>query len=288
MYEIRSLHLSDRDDVLEIARNTWEGHDYIPYLFDTWLEDRHSHTAAIEQEGHVVALANLRVIENGKTGWMEGLRVHPTYRGKGLATLLTQHVVKVANEIPVERIRYTTAVGNKRSLHLGEKVGMTRSSTLAIHWQDQIDEIELPASDQSLQSVTPLSIYQELVDSKIVPYNILIYDWKAVDITKENLENIGSVTESWAEMREGRINSVSFGLSRKDISGSQWSCAVYAADGPSFLSQIFHNLTIAQSSKAKSIFLTYPLKFVKTLYALDWIQPDEDEEMAITLLERVF
>jgi len=130
MRHIRFLRETDRDDILEIAKHTWEGHDYLPYSFESWLKDKNSHTAAIEQDGHVIALANLRVIEDGKTGWMEGLRVHPDHRGMGLAKALTNHVVQNAAELRLERIRYTTATDNLESLRLGESVGMSRRFNL--------------------------------------------------------------------------------------------------------------------------------------------------------------
>ncbi|TFG94064.1 GNAT family N-acetyltransferase [Candidatus Thorarchaeota archaeon] len=138
MTNIRRLRESDKEDILEIAQHTWDGHDYVPYFFDSWLEDKDSHPVGIEDDGHIIALANLRVIDDGKTGWMEALRVHPSYRGKGLATILTQHVVQLATSIPVKRIRYTTAASNKTSLHLAETVGMKRKFTLAGYWQETL------------------------------------------------------------------------------------------------------------------------------------------------------
>ena len=53
MVKTRPLRLSDKDDILEIAKNTWEGHDWLPSYFDTWLEDPSCNTLAIEEDGHV-------------------------------------------------------------------------------------------------------------------------------------------------------------------------------------------------------------------------------------------
>ena len=122
MQDVRPLEESDLDDILEIAKHTWDGHDYLPYFFDAWLKDPDSHTAAIERDGHVIALANLRVIEDGRTGWMEGLRVHPDHQGEGLASHLTRHIVQQAEDLKVERLRYTTASVNEASFHLAESI----------------------------------------------------------------------------------------------------------------------------------------------------------------------
>ena len=196
MENLRPLRASDKEDVLEIAKHTWDGHDYLPYYFDVWIKDVGAHPIAIEKDGHVVALANLRVIENGRTGWMEGLRVHPNYRGQGLASILTRHLVKVARGVPVERVRYTTIVDNKTSLHLGQSVGMSRKLELAIHWQDGLDEVSWGSSVNPIKEVSGDEAYAQLLTSNLLPFDVVIYDWKALDITRESLEKIGLLAES--------------------------------------------------------------------------------------------
>jgi ribosomal protein S18 acetylase RimI-like enzyme len=288
MHDIRPLRDSDREDVLEIARHTWDGHDYLPYFFDAWLADRNSHTAAIEREGHVVALANLRVIENGRTGWMEGLRVHPDYRGQGLASILTHHVVKLAREIPVERIRYTTAVGNESSLHLGTTIGMRRKFDLAVHWQDKLDKVSWSSSVSPIKEASAKELYPHLTEAGLLPHNVIVYDWKALDLSPEALEKTAALARFWTQSQGGRIGSFSLGFAHEDPAGLQWSFTIYASDDSTFLDQLSHHLQMASENECKNIFLTYQMDYVGTLYLLDWVRPIEDEEMALTLLERVF
>jgi len=288
MENIRPLRGSDKEDILEIAKHTWEGHDYLPYFFDAWLKDSNSHTSVVEKDGHVVALANLRVIEDGRTGWMEGLRVHPDYRGQGLASVLTHHVVKLAQKIPVERIRYTTAAGNDTSLHLGETVGMKRKFDLAIHWQNKIDEITWSSSVRPIRNATIKDLYPHLLDAELLPHNVIIYDWKAMDISVEALEKIASLAKFWIQSEGERIVSLSVGLISKDTTGPEWTVTIYARDESTFLDQLSHHIQEAVESGCKTIFITYPLNFVETFYSLDWVRPVEDEYMVLTLLEKIF
>ncbi|MFX1484153.1 MAG: GNAT family N-acetyltransferase [Promethearchaeota archaeon] len=287
MEKIRPLQDSDREDILEIAKHIWDGHDYIPYFFDTWLKDENSHTAAIERDGHVVALANLRVIENGRTGWMEGLRVHPDYRGQGLASILTKHVVEIAREIPVERIRYITGVDNETSLHLGGTVGMKRIFDLAVHWQDGMDGVSWSFSGGRIKETSVTELYPHLLEAELLPHNVIIYDWKALDISLEALEKVAGLARFWTQSKDGMIQSVSLGFIREDSAGPQWSFTIYARDDQTFLEQLSHHMKMVSENECKTIFMTYQMDFVDTLHTVDWVRPIEDEEMALTLLERV-
>lgn len=287
---IRALRKKDEDDVLEIARHTWDGHDYIPYYFDTWLIDKDSHPVGVEYDGHIIALANLRVIDDGKTGWMEALRVHPDYRGKGLATTLTQHVVQLARSIPVKRIRYTTGVDNETSLHLAESVGMKRRFNLAVHWQQNLSEITWRMSGPPLLEVSAEELYQDLKEVDLLPFNIIIYDWKALDATPAGLSKIGETAQFWIQKSAGKFTSFSLGLVRYSKSGLQWSFTIYADDKTAFLQHLSHHLSLASENECTSIFVTFRPDFTKTFRSLEWVkleEDEEDEEWALTLLERV-
>ncbi|MDH4214239.1 MAG: GNAT family N-acetyltransferase [Candidatus Thorarchaeota archaeon] len=289
MNDIRPLRESDKDDILEIARHTWEGHDYIPYYFDTWLKDKNSYPVGVEYDGHIIALANLRVIDDGKTGWMEALRVHPNHRGKGLATSLTQYVVQLAKSIPVKCIRYTTSVGNETSLHLAEVVGMKRKFDLAVHWQENPSEISWRMRGFPLLEVSADEVCQDLIDANLIPFNILIHDWKAFDVTPKGLNKIGSTARFWVQTRAGKLTSFSLGFARDVSSGMQWSFTIYASDRTGFLDHLSYHIDIASKSGCTSIFVAFETDYVETMHNLDWVQLDEneDEEWALTLLERM-
>lgn len=289
MNDIRPLRESDKEDILEIARHTWDGHDYIPFFFDGWLKDKDSHPVGIEYNGHIIALANLRVIDDGRTGWMEALRVHPNHRGKGLATALTQYVVQLAKRIPVERIRYTTHVGNETSLHLAETVNMKRKLNLGVHWQENPTEIFWRSSGQALIEVTAHDTYQDLLSAKLLPFNIIIYDWKALDATPEGLAKVGSIARFWIQKKDNTIASFSLGYTRDAKSGLQWGFTIYAKDTAGFLDHLSHHVNMASETGCSVIFATFETHYLDTLYSLDWVKLDEeeDEEMVMTLLERV-
>jgi ribosomal protein S18 acetylase RimI-like enzyme len=132
--KIRRLRFSDRDDVLEISSHVWEGHDYVPSVFEQWLKDRNSYFCGVEVDSRVVAFGNLRLIENKRTGWMEGLRVHPDFRGRGYANDLTRFLVRKGEKLRADRLRYTTGENNVASLKLASNAGFSRLLDKTVFW----------------------------------------------------------------------------------------------------------------------------------------------------------
>jgi len=294
MTSIRALRASDREDILEITRQIWDGHDYVPSIFDKWLNDKDSHPVGIESEGHLIALANLRIIDNGKTGWMEALRVHPDYREKKLATMLTKHVVELAESLPIERIRYTTAADNTISLHLAESVGMKKKFRLPFHWQRNPTEISWQSTQRPLIEASSSEIYHDLITSNLLPFNILLYDWKAVNATQGGLDIVNSVARFWIQRDANKIRSFSLGFSGHQSPGEnfekEWKSTIYASDSNGFLDQLSHQVHLAAESECTSFFITFEPRYVETFNSLDWVTKEEyeDEDWALVLLERVF
>lgn len=74
---LRPMRPADRERVMEICRDVWDGHDYIPRVFDEWLADAGAAFQAGEVDGVVVGLQRLRPYAPGLI-WYEGLRVATT------------------------------------------------------------------------------------------------------------------------------------------------------------------------------------------------------------------
>lgn len=75
-----------------------------------------------EHEGQLAGLGKLTVFSPGEV-WLEGLRVDPAHRGKGVAKALAQHQLESAVELKPRSIRFATAEVNAESLHIARKQG---------------------------------------------------------------------------------------------------------------------------------------------------------------------
>lgn len=285
MRTIRPLQLSDKKDILEICKHSWEG-DWVPSRFETWLEDEACHTISIEVNGRIAALANLRIIDDGKTGWMEGLRVHPDFQGKGLATIITDNLVRMARDIGTKRIRYTTASVNEKSLHLALKSGMTKLFEHGVYWQNQIEEIPWTFPEHDIEKLDIDQEFSLLEKSNLIPRGILIIDWKAMDFTLTALRSFDDV-ECWVHRDGDSIKSISIGTTRHDVLGSLWGFTIYAENEMHFLEHFSHHLDRARSNRLTRIEMIFPLEFSNMLYNFEWIDKDSEGINAV-LLEREF
>lgn len=82
----------DTPDVIELTRTIWEGEDYVPSVWPTWLADPCGLLAVGEYGPRVVGLVKLTCLGQGEW-WLEGLRVHPAYEGRGFASHLHDYVL---------------------------------------------------------------------------------------------------------------------------------------------------------------------------------------------------
>ncbi|MFW9908175.1 MAG: GNAT family N-acetyltransferase [Candidatus Thorarchaeota archaeon] len=291
MVYTRPLRESDKDDILEIARNTWDGHDYLPHYFDEWLKDKTCHTLAIEQDGHIAALANLRLIDEGTTGWMEGLRVHPNYRGKGYASILTDKLIEMAYEIGAKRIRFTTDSQNEHSLHLAFKSGMKKLQSFGVYWHEDIRKIEWSFPSSKIIAINPIAEFKAIAESGLVPNGVVVVDWKAYDATigmgdaPMGLYKLGEA-EFWANRNEKGVNALSIGIVRYDMHEPTWAFTILAKNPNLFFEHFSFHIQEAKKRGYSQIMVTYGMQFREALNSLDWINR-ELGEMEVVLLERI-
>ncbi len=121
---IRKARLSDFESIEEMGKMIWEGHDYLPSVFHEWLKD--GNLFVIDVDGKAVATAKLTLLPC-RVGWMEGLRVHPSYRGRGYANKLHDFLISYGKELSskgvISSLMYATHVRNEASIHLAHKRG---------------------------------------------------------------------------------------------------------------------------------------------------------------------
>ena len=283
---VRRLRSSDRNDVIEISSHIWEGHDYLSSVVDDWLRDSSSRFYGVEVGGRVVAVGRLRLVEDGRTGWMEGLRVHPDYRGRGFANDLTRCIVREGERLGVERLRYTTSNENAASVKLANMAGFSRILTMAVSWHHNLEQIPTLTEYPPIQKQSPARTCDLLVTNPhILPHGMLIYEWKVLDNTCSNVKEIGKNHTFYTALKGRELDSLSISSSEQEPNDSYWGFTAYAVDLSGFLAQFSHNVAMALKHRISSIACTFETKFEKALDAVG-LKSEEDHKTHLILLEK--
>jgi GNAT superfamily N-acetyltransferase len=114
---------ADRDRIIELTRDIWDGRDYIPRVFDEWITDAGAAFQAAELDGVVVGVQRMRPYANGLM-WYEGLRVATRYRRQGIARSMLESAIAEARQQGFREMRLAT--GNPDAVPLFESNGFRR------------------------------------------------------------------------------------------------------------------------------------------------------------------
>lgn len=259
----------------------------MPNVVGEWFKDSDSYTYGVEADKKLVALANLRVIEGGKIGWMEGLRVHADYRGRGFASLLTEYVIDKGKKLKVDRLQYTTGSDNEASLKLASKHGFSRILEMGVFWRPNLKVESPPISYSTMRKTTPDKVYRLLKENTtLIPNNTLVYDWKALDVSPQNLTIIAKNHRLYAALKERRIDSLSLAYPRPHRKSQIWIATIYTKEPVSFSAQLNHNITEAQKENCKTMMCTYQTELEKDLLDVGII-PKRRWRTHLILLERL-
>lgn len=114
--EIRTAKENDKYIVLEFCKETFSWGDYIVDVWYKWRSDGGLYV--LEQNGTVVGMYHIAFFE--KEAWLEGMRVRPEYRKKGLGTKMMSHAESIMQR---GTIRLVIESQNTPSIHLVKSVG---------------------------------------------------------------------------------------------------------------------------------------------------------------------
>lgn len=104
---LRPVRPADEDRIVEMTRDVWAGHDYIPRVFDRWVSDAGAEFQAAELDGVVVGVQRLRPYAPGLI-WYEGLRVASTHHRRGIARTMLNAAIAEARDQGFREMRLAT------------------------------------------------------------------------------------------------------------------------------------------------------------------------------------
>ncbi|HZA07563.1 MAG TPA: GNAT family N-acetyltransferase [Nitrososphaeraceae archaeon] len=153
---IRHAAKSDKEEVLRFCVNTFEWGDYIDQAWDFWYSDRNGVLLVAEDDEEynmqskkqrsVIAVAHASLCPNNKNVWLEGVRVHPNFRRRSIATELLKTMTLYGKEQGAEEASAMVAANNIASQLMMESNGfavISKWSYYSINKIPRADKVKL-------------------------------------------------------------------------------------------------------------------------------------------------
>lgn len=160
MIEYRKLTHEDYSDVFDICKDIWDGTDYLPELFHKWVDDKGLFLGAVDTDTNkVIGTDKYSVLYDG-TGWLEGLRTHKDYRGKGIGKELGLRVFKQAlsdlEDKHIKKIAFSTHISAVESIGMMKQLGFkVEQEYIFVQKEYTSAESTLSINDFSVESWSP-------------------------------------------------------------------------------------------------------------------------------------
>jgi GNAT superfamily N-acetyltransferase len=131
-FRVRPARPADKVQLMSFIKDTWGGHDYIPRVWDEWLKDETGKMFVVEADGVPVGMSRVRFLEDG-SAWFEGARVHPEFRGRGLASMLGENSMRIAMDRGVKVFRLTSWSRNRAAHRQIARMDFKESSRISAY-----------------------------------------------------------------------------------------------------------------------------------------------------------
>jgi len=123
--EFRRARPEDVDRIREISATNWDGNDYIGSVIVDWLADPDGEVTVAVDGGRLLGFGRRRWLAPAHA-WLEGLRVDPADRGRGVGRALTCRLVDRAVAEGAQWVGLSTYIDNEASIHIIESSGFRR------------------------------------------------------------------------------------------------------------------------------------------------------------------
>jgi GNAT superfamily N-acetyltransferase len=142
-FTIRPARPEDRPAMKRITAHTWESGDYIDEVWDEWLAGEGPLMVA-ELGGEVVCLHKVTHQPEGQF-WLEGMRVDPDYRGRGIARRCHDWDLAYARERGGRVVRLSTGDYNTAIHTIARQTDMERVATGLLRTAEALPGARRPA-----------------------------------------------------------------------------------------------------------------------------------------------
>ncbi len=99
---------ADTPAVIELATQIWDGNDYLPAVWESWLADSNNHLFVAQLGAEIAGTINLHQLATDQW-FLAALRIHPKFQGRGFSNRLFAHAIEDWQSRGPGRLRLITA-----------------------------------------------------------------------------------------------------------------------------------------------------------------------------------
>ena len=197
--DIRFATKDDFDAITKMSQNLFDGHDFLPALYHSWMDSDHMLVFVGTMDGNIVSLLVAHFIDGGRTVVHRGLRVDINQRGKGISTRMACHVDEYirANYSSVERVRSTAGVdGEDDASHIVQlKHGMAKimEKSIVSYFLPEVIEHFCDVTATTLFTWKLSDIMRQIHDEhflSLFEHNVHVSDWVPYEVTLPNIDEM--------------------------------------------------------------------------------------------------
>ncbi|MFZ5352448.1 MAG: GNAT family N-acetyltransferase [Bacillota bacterium] len=209
MLKLRRAEEADRERILEISSEIWEGDDYLPNVLDAWLNDDIGEFTVGELDGRVIGCAKYTRL-NSKEAWLEGIRGDKKYSGNGFGSAMTEYYINKAKAENLDYLRLSTHIENHQSLNIIHKYGFKKDGCFSFHYKgtDFDKSVEQPESVVNLMSTSTVWHFITKSSYYMMANGYMSCGWEFIKLDYELVDRLVKENRVYGTIKNGRITAV--------------------------------------------------------------------------------
>jgi len=197
-FRVRPAKPTDKGQLMSFVKDIWGGHDYIPRIWDEWLKDKTGRMFVVEFNDIPVGMSRVRFLEDG-SAWLEGARVHPDFRGRGLASMLGEESMRFAMERGANVFRLTSWSGNRAAHRAIARMNFKETSRISAYGPEKGTRFA-PQKEVSPAGMNDLALVKKLISESRefrLGSGVFWNAFKAIQLSPSVIEKLASEGSVW-------------------------------------------------------------------------------------------
>jgi GNAT superfamily N-acetyltransferase len=200
-FTLRPATAADTDAVLALSYAIYGDEDYIPATWESWLAEPNGAVTVAVSDGAVVGVIHF-IMLTADDAWLEGVRVAPTFRQRGVGTALAQEVIAQARSHGAQVLRGSTEEANIAMRGIFTGSGFTQAGSYVRFTAPTEGAAPDPATEPLIHQPGPDALdglWAWLERSNIAPLAGGCYmdGWRAVSLTDAALADFLHAGQVW-------------------------------------------------------------------------------------------